>query len=875
MLWSAAMIGFPRVRFHVALLLALVAGPGVGRTAPLRDYLPSGVRYDPAIPTPESVLGYEVGEWHVRHDQLVQYLYALAAASPRLQIQETGRTYEERPLLLLTITSPENMARLESLREEHLTLADPQLPMPDVSRMPVVVNLSYSVHGNESSGSNAALVVAYHLAAAQGAEIDSLLANVIVLLDPSLNPDGLSRFSQWANMHRGKNLIADANHREHVEMWPNGRTNHYWFDLNRDWLVLQQPESRARIEQYHRWKPNVLTDFHEMGSDATFFFQPGVGSRRNPLTPERNVELTRVLARYHAQALDARRALYFSEEVFDDFYYGKGSTYPDANGAIGILFEQASSRGHRRESAQGEIDFAFTIRNQCITSYSTLRAALEQRQELLRYQRQFYDEALQEARSDGNQAVVFGDPEDAATTFHLLEICLQHDVRVYAVREPLTVDGVRFVPGSAYLVPLRQAQYKLVRGMFDTPTSFPDSLFYDVSAWTLPLAMGIPYAMVSRLSDAALGDPVSAPALPPGTLENDNDLYAYAFRWDGYYAPRALNRLLHEGVRARVATLPFRARTGRGETEFQPGSIVIPAGNQKVSEHTLRGLARGIARDDGVDVFVISSGLTPSGIDLGSPSLRPLRAPRPLLLVGRGISTYEAGEVWHLLDQRMDIEVTLVDIEAIARVELEPYTHVILVDGSYDALPDDFVASLIRWIDAGGILVAQKDAVRWARDKEIASARFADDDAKGNQEIDAGKKGPERHDYADFDRIENANLVSGAIFAADVDPTHPLGFGFADRRVALFRDHTLFMQPSENPYGTVVRYRDEPLLCGWISTRNLQKLRQSAAVVAQRSGNGAVILLVDNPNFRAFWFGTNRLFLNALFFGSIIDRTGE
>jgi hypothetical protein len=869
----------------VATVLALMTLGLADRAgaAHLGEFLPSGVQHDPAIPTPKSVLGYEVGEWHVRHDQLVQYMYALAEASPRVEIIETGRTYEHRPLLLLTISSPENLARIEDLRQQHLALSRPDQPMPDVGSMPVVVNLGYSVHGNESSGSNASMVVAYHLAAAQGPEIEALLRNTIVLIDPSLNPDGLARFSHWANMHRGKNLVGDPNSREHVEGWPSGRTNHYWFDLNRDWLPLQHPESRARIAQFHRWKPNVLADFHEMGSDETFFFQPGVPSRRNPLTPARNVELTAAIAQHHAKALDARRALYFSEEIFDDYYYGKGSTYPDVNGGVGILFEQASARGHKQDTDQGELDFAFTIKNQCTTSYSTLRGALEQRVALLRWQREFHAGALEDARKDRNAAIVFGAARDAGSTHALLQICLQHDIRVHALGERLTAGGNTFVPDSAYVVPLRQPQYRLIRALFDAPTAFPDSLFYDISAWTLPLAMHVPYAWVQRLPGGGSTEPVAPAPLPAARILGNDELpYAYAFRWDALYAPRALQRALRENVRARVATAPFRAQTAGGDVDFAPGTIVVTTGAQQASDHTLRLLMQKIAQQDAVDVHVIRSGLTPSGIDLGSPSLRLLRRPRPLLLTGRGVSAYEAGEAWHVLDQRMDIEVTLVDTDAVGRVELEPYTHVILVDGNYGALSDGFVAALKRWVEAGGVLVAQKDAARWARDKELVKARFADDDEKKDKEKKEKDKdstdvktSAERHDYADFERIENAQEISGAIFAGDVDTTHPLGFGFGNRRLALFRDSTLFMAPSENPYGTVVRYTEEPLLAGWISQRNLTKLRGSASVVTQRSGSGVVVLLADDPNFRAFWYGTSRLFLNALFFAPVIDRTKE
>ena len=326
----------------------------------LNYYLPQDISYDSKIPTPESVLGFQVGNWHTSHDKLVQYMYALADASDRITIEKTGKTYENRPLLLLTITSPENLKNIENIRLEHLKLSNPNVSSSlKVEEMPLVLYQGFSIHGNEASGANAGLLVAYYLAAAQGDYITELLDKTIILFDPSYNPDGLQRFSSWVNIHKNHNITVDNNDREYNEAWPGGRTNHYWFDMNRDWLVTQLPESQARIKSFHRWKPNVLTDHHEMGTNATFFFQPGIPSRTHPLTPDRNQKLTAKIGEYHAKALDKIGSLYFTEERYDDFYYGKGSTFPDINGGIGILFEQASSRGHAQQSENGIFNISF------------------------------------------------------------------------------------------------------------------------------------------------------------------------------------------------------------------------------------------------------------------------------------------------------------------------------------------------------------------------------------------------------------------------------------------------------------------------------------------------------------------------------------
>ena len=287
----------------------------------LSYYLPKDVTYNQSIPTPASVIGHEVGEWHITHDKLVTYMKALAASSDRIAIEDRGNTFEDRPLLLLTITSPKNHQNLEGIRKTHIDATNNDKVV--TSDNPIVVYQGFSIHGNEPSGSNAALAVAYYLAAAEGTEIDDLLNNAVILFDPSFNPDGLQRFAYWANTNRSKNINPDPNDREYTEVWPRGRTNHYQFDMNRDWLPVQLPESKARIASFHKWLPNILTDHHEMGSNSSFFFQPGIPSRTNPLTPQMNQDLTKEIATYHAKALDKIGSLYYSEESFDDFYYQK------------------------------------------------------------------------------------------------------------------------------------------------------------------------------------------------------------------------------------------------------------------------------------------------------------------------------------------------------------------------------------------------------------------------------------------------------------------------------------------------------------------------------------------------------------------------
>ncbi|WP_317128669.1 M14 family zinc carboxypeptidase [Flavobacterium sp. GT3P67] len=448
----------------------------------LEYFLPQNSTYNEKIPTPKSIFNFELGEMHTDHNQVVHFMNAIAEASDRVQIETTGYTYENRPLQLLTISSPENLAKIDEIHKRHLALTDSNASVQDVSDLPIVVYLGYSIHGNESSGTGAAIALAYYLAASESPELEKILDNTVILLDPSLNPDGLHRFSTWVNSHKSKNLVTDPNDREFNEAWPGGRFNHYWFDMNRDWLPVQLPESQARIRTYRKWMPNVLCDFHEMGTNSTYFFQPGVQSRTNPLTPELNQKLTAKIAGYHAKALDKIGSFYFVEDGFDDFYYGKGSTYPDINGGIGILFEQASSRGHAQQSVNGVITFPFTIRNQFTTSLSTLQATYEMRKELLKYQHEFFANSSIESKNNKIKGYVFGDEKDATKVKELTKILSQHKIEMLQLKEDITINKKKFSKDLSVIIPMEQKNSKLIHAIFDRQTKFKDSLFYDISA---------------------------------------------------------------------------------------------------------------------------------------------------------------------------------------------------------------------------------------------------------------------------------------------------------------------------------------------------------------------------------------------------------
>jgi len=860
----------PTLRTHLGrtLLLMAVALPATGRSAPLSYYLPKGVKYSSKITTPKQFLRFEIGDRHLQHHQLVSYLRLLAKTSDRIKIQEYARTHGQRPLVMLTITSPDNHQRWSEIQANHLKLAQPDKSADvELEKLPAVINMGYSVHGNEASAGNAAALVGYHLAAAQGEEIDRLLDNVVILVDPCLNPDGFDRFAHWVNANRGRLPSADPAHREHNESWPNGRTNYYWFDLNRDWLPLVHPESRGRLRLYHQVKPNVVLDFHEMGSNTSFFFQPGVPTRNHPLTPSNTFALTKEMGDYHARALDKVGSLYFTEERFDDFYMGKGSTYPDLHGAVGILFEQGSARGQRQRTTNGLLTFSFTVRNQFLTSMSSLRATLEMRRKLLEHKRDFYKGSLELAKKNKVKAVVLTAPHDPARLHALARILQQHDIRVQTLSADVEHNGKRFPKGQSILVPIAQPEYRFLLALFEKRTEFQENIFYDVSTWTLPLAFNLQYAELEKLPPANQWADAYDAKFPGKNWKAGQDDLAYLIDWRGYYAPRTLARLMARGVICKVARSPFRATPDGPEHPY--GTIVVPLGIQKKKSALIQEMLVEAAAKDGVQIDTLKTSLTPGGIDLGSSGFQTIQRPKVLLVVGDGVRAYEAGETWHLLDQRFGIATTLIEASRLSSLRLSDYTTVILVSGNYGGIEAETQEELRRWIKSGGVLLGIASAAEW-----LNSAEFTDVALKPMGSFTANRG---RRPYAARTKESALQLISGAIFATSVDTTHPIGYGFtADKpgepwaTVPVFRNNRVVLRRSTSSRRNPSVYLSEPLLSGYVSPSNLRNLSSSASVEVHRSGSGSIIIYAENPNFRGFWYGTNRLFLNGLFFGDTI-----
>ena len=683
-----------------ALFLALASSVAAQPAVPLAiDYRIDGTTaYDDAVPTTQDELGFVIGERHTRPEEVIRYVEAVAEASPRVTYGFHGETYEGRRLVHAIVTSPMNHTRIDDIltANRHLSEAPESVTDAMTEAMPAIVFMAYSVHGNEASGTEAGLAFLYHLAAGQG-EIEQTLDNVVIVLVPMLNPDGRDRFADWANGWRGGVPSTDGANREHREPWPNGRTNHYLFDLNRDWLPQQLVESQGRMELWHTWRPQVTTDHHEMGSEATYFFQPGIPSRNNPISPARTFELTAEIAQYHADELDQIGSLYYSAESFDDFYYGKGSTYPDAQGGVGILFEQASSRALARDTENnGTLTYAFTVRNQLATSVSTVRAVAAMRSELLKHTRDTYAGAPEVARDASTKGYIIGLDRYRTRGQALAQTLQRNRIQLFELAEAVEAAGQTYRPGEAIVVPVDQAQARLIRGAMERTLSYTDSLFYDVSAWTFPLAFGADVASLDRVPRGALGaeiparpspgEPVTSVPFDGGTLQGGRASYAYLVGWDRYFAPRTLQRLQAADVRVRLATSPFAATVAGVRQDFPRGTLIVPVTQPDASADSVHAIVERAVRLDHVVASATGSGFTPTGLDLGSRSFPVLPKQKVAILSGSGTSSYAVGEVWHLLTERFRQPVTLLDVDLVGRADLSEYTTIVMPNGGYGAL---------------------------------------------------------------------------------------------------------------------------------------------------------------------------------------------
>ena len=806
--------------------------------------------YNENIQSPEEFLGYEIGDQHTRHDLILAYFKYLSSVSERANLINYGKSYEGRTLTLLSISSEENLKNLDEIKTEHLKSTIPGSIKTINENLPVIINLGYGIHGNEPSGSEAALLTAYTLIASKNKKINRLTTDSVVFIDPTLNPDGRDRHSQWANQYKSINLVADSNDAEHNESWPRGRTNHYWFDLNRDWLLAIHPESRGKLNWLHEWYPNVVLDVHEMGTNSNYFFDPMKSSASvKPLIPQENVDLYPIFAEYYVKYMDSIGSFYYTKESFDETYPGYGSTYSDLQGGLALLFEQASSRGHVQETNYGEMTFSFTIRNQFLNGIATVEAAVDNKMLLRDYQKRFFESSLSEFKNEKIKAYEFGDIHDKNRTKAFIDKLLIHKIKVYE-------------KDDKFIVPVNQLQSRMVKNFFETHDKYLDSVFYDASAWSVSNFYNMKHKAVrsfdvnklTRVNDMQVDNP---------KVSKSN--YAYILDWDDYNTPAALNHLHKNGVISYSAYKPFSIKVNEDDNvkSFNRGTVMVPVSKQKVDSEKLFETVKSTQEKFNLPVFSTETGYSSSGIDLGSNFFRINKKVKIAMVIGDGVSSYEAGEVWHLLDTRVHIPLTKIRLNQFNRTSLDKYTTLIMVSGSYNQISESGIKKIKDWVGKGNTLITIGSASSWAIKKEVVKESLVE---IKNDTIFSRKRYIDAREYSGRERI------GGSILKVDLDLTHPLAFGYRDQSIPVYKNNNVFLNKSKSDYSSVAIYSKNPHIDGYVSKKNMENnLKGAASLIVSDSGSGRVVLFADNPNFRGTWYGTNKLFLNAIFFGANIS----
>ena len=866
------------MRFKSFFLTACLLHPLTSTALSINDLPIKDRTLDASIPVPDEVIGTAIGSRHLFHYEILKYMRSLAGASPRMvSLGVHAKSYGGKDLPSFVISSEKNIANLKRIKQgrAEITRAGSS---PNFANMPVVVHMMYSIHGNEPSGANLTPLLAYYLTASKNQSLLNQLDDVVLILNPVLNPDGLDRFAAWTNDNRGMTPSMDPEDREHREISPNGRTNYYWFDLNRDWLAHQHPESQGRLALFHEWKPNVQLDFHEQGSNSSFFFMPGKPERTYPLTPKINQVLTEKISEFHRQAFDQDGILTFSKEGYDDFYVGKGSTYPDLFGCVGILFEQPSSRGALQNTINGVLAFEETILNQFRASMSSIKASASLKNELLAYQHDFYQSVRRKKAKGHYLATIEG---DKTRLVEFVRVLRGHQITVELLAKDAMAGGAEYKAGATLAIPADQIQSTYLSAIWRRQLNFEENVFYDVSTWTLPLAFGLTHTIepVRGVTTEKLSEQLS-----PMSKELVRSSVGYLVDWRDSATPKFLYQLLDTEAKIRVATRPLTADIKKqGVRSFGYGTLFVsPQLTEDFPKDALKILDS--AALAGVGVYSVDSSTTPVGIDMGSRYFKVISKPKVLLVSGAGTNAYRTGEIWHLLDTRVQMPVTRVGLDRLRNIDLSNYTHLLLTDPPKSS-EKDLVTKISSFVRSGGIMWAQGDrAIKWSDKQSLSDIIFKESkSARDRSELERKMEDPdvpvkeleallpERKSFAASETDSAHQLVRGAILRGLIDVSHPLGYGFESNELPVLRRNATFVARSKNAYATPLLYDDSPLMSGYMSDENRDTAAGSAGILVDPKGEGAIVLSLDIPAFRAHWWGTQKLLLNTIFFGSLIN----
>lgn len=861
---------------------------------------------DPRVPTLKDVVGHGWAEDISTPAQIDAYVRALARAAPdRARLVTYGASWEGRPLSYLVITSAENLRRLEEIRASNLRIADPRLLEPGESarireRLPALVWIAHSIHGNETSPADAALLTAYHLLADRSARTVEWRRRAVVFIDPLENPDGRQRFVQSYREMRGVFPQDDPLASERAEPWPGGRSNHYLFDLNRDWFLQSQAESRGRVAAYLRWQPHIFVDAHEMGRNNHFYFSPP----REPINP-RKLETQRKwsleVGRHHAAWFDRFGFPYTTREMFDAFYPGYGSEWPVLQGATGILWEQAGVRGLVvRRDDEAVLAYHDGVRHHYVSAVATIEAAVLHRDDLLADFEAARSAGVRLGKEGPVRHLFLLEGSRPGRARRLARVLLRNGVEIARVRSELRVaavddegraEGERTVPAGSYHIDVAQPAGRLVRALLDRHVDMGEDFverqlqrqkrrlsdeIYDVTAWSLPLAFGVECVAASGLPELEVESERWAGAVDAREVAGGAAKLAYLVAAEDDTAMIALSRWLRSGLRVHV----IDRETTLGGVEFPRGTLLLRVAENPASLHAR---VREAARDLGLRVHATDTGFVTRGAHLGGPHVRWIRPPRVLLAMDRP-ARYSAGHTWYLFDRVLEYPVTRIAARHLAAVELDRYDVLILPDGDWTGAygPDESATRRIRaWVREGGTLVLLAGAAAWASREEtdILSCRPVqretpwtgrpNPDPSPGSDAAAPGGGAGSSPPAGNVLKERPLAVPGAFLRARVDDHHWLTQGVGPRLDVLL-DGRLILEPIRPTDGrdlVTFESRDRLLASGFCWPSTLDLLAGTPYVVYRARGKGHVVAFTDDPAYRAMYPAVQRLLVNAALLG--------
>jgi hypothetical protein len=869
---------------HFSLLLLLLTTFCINAQNELlsdRFEFEADLNYNPNIPSPADFLEYELGEALTLYAHVEQYIKTVAELSDRVDIHTYGTTYEGRKLYRLAISSSENISNLESIRQKNLQIMDPvNNPNVDIGDAPVFMSFSYNIHGNETSSTEAAMQVIYRLAAANDAKTLEMLQEAVTIIYPCINADGRDRYVYWYKGSKRSVLGKEANDLEHYAPFPNGRTNHYWFDLNRDWIWGVHPESRGHTGEYVKWMPHLHTDYHEMGYNSNYFTMPGT-TPRNKLLPDDYEALSDTIGQANIDAFNEYKVNYFTREAFDFFYPGYGSSYPSVMGAIGMLVEQGGISGGR--AIETDDGYVLTLRQRVYdhyrTSIATLAKAVDQRELFINYSRNANTPS--QGKSKTKTYVV--KKNDSPYLSEFLAVMNRHEVEVKQLKSKVTKNAASYIDGVTdavqfnkgdYVISTNQSKHLFIHSIMARNLAIEDSVMYDMSSWALPLAFNLDAYESEVDFGTDLADLSMWTAYPPLDMQVDSDeAYAVTINWKQRSAPKVLSKLLLKDYRVRVATEPF----SKDGINYDAGTIVILIGRNLDKKMELGSDLEEIRKQSFFEYTVHKTGRMDSGLDLASNKVRPIKKPKIGMLVGPPFNTYTSGQIYFLFDQETEYPIERIRTEVLQQTaypkfgqryglaDLMDYDVIILPGGGSglgQILDEENQVLWKQWIQAGGIVIATESAAEFFTKKksQIGSVEL------NESEKDTSVEASTLH-FKDRETYRGHKNVPGSAVNSMVDTSHPLGFGL-DKELFTLKFGNVSLKPATN-FHSVVRYAESPsdlLVAGYMNEENKGLLNGNTSAGFLPMGRGGIVYLLDNTQYRMFWRGPSRMMQNAAFF---------